>query len=446
MAKLFGTDGVRGLADDFFKNNLAKNIGSALGIILKREKDNPSVVIGGDTRESYNAILNALTSGLCEFGIDVSVVGTVPTPAIAYFTANCGFDAGIMISASHNPHEYNGIKIFAKGGFKLSDAAEEEIEELIFKGISENRSLNQGNITNDSTLRESYINHLKSHILQTNVDIFAVIDCANGSASSTAKEIFSFLGDKTVFIGDEPDGSNINKGCGSTHISLLADKVLELGADIGLAFDGDADRFLAVDETGTVIDGDFILAILADSLREKGRLNGNAIVGTIVSNFGLSKFAEANGYNFLASKVGDRYVLEDIEKNGYSLGGEQSGHTIIREAATTGDGQLTALYILSRMTETGKSLSSLAAAMKRFPQHTVNIRASNENKVKIKTDKRISEIISDIENSLAGSGRIIVRPSGTEPVARIMVESIDESTAVSLCLEAARRISSVFEN
>lgn len=445
MKKLFGTDGVRGLAHELLDNGLAKNIGAALGIILKRENGAPRVVIGGDTRESYNDILEALTYGLSEKGIDVNIVGTVPTPAIAYFTAKCGFDAGIMISASHNPYEYNGIKIFARGGFKLSDAAEEEIEELIFSGIPQVESSNPGKTVYDSTLRDEYIKHLKKHAPQTKLDILAVIDCANGSATATAKEVFSFLGDETVFLGISPDGNNINKACGSTHIPILAQRVVELGADIGLAFDGDADRFLAVDERGCEVDGDFVLAILAESLREKGRLPGEAIVGTIMSNYGLSQFAKDRGYNFFSTKVGDRYILEEIEKCGYALGGEQSGHTIIRESATTGDGQLTALYLLSRMAETGKTLSSLASLMKRFPQHTVNISATAEQKVKIKTDNRISAIIEDIEQRLLNSGRIIVRPSGTEPVVRIMVENLDENTAASLCLEAAKRIQEVLE-
>ncbi len=443
MKKLFGTDGIRGLAYEFLTSELARKVGIALGILLKRQNDAPRVVIGGDTRESYNMLCEALSDGLTACGVNVSVVGTVPTPAIAYFTAKCDFNAGIMISASHNPYEYNGIKIFAEGGFKLSDEKENEIEEMIYAAPFLPETDSKGEVIYTPELRDKYIEYMKNYAPTEDTGIFAVIDCANGSAFATAKEIFSFLGEKTVFLGISPDGKNINKDCGSTKLNLLSDKVKELHADIGLAFDGDADRFLAIDEMGNEIDGDFILAILAESLREKKRLNMQTIVGTVMTNYGFCKFANDNNYIFIPTKVGDRYVLEEIESAGYSIGGEQSGHTIIREAATTGDGQLTALYLLSRMAETKKSLSSLAKIMKRFPQHMVNIKATNEEKEKIKSDERILSLIKNAEALLSDTGRILVRPSGTEPVVRIMVESLDEALAASLSAELSEKIKAI---
>ena len=443
MKKIFGTDGIRGVAYEFLTSELAENVGAALGIVLKKQKATPRVVIGGDTRESYTMLLEALTKGLCDRGIDVCVVGVVPTPAIAYFTAKCAFDAGIMISASHNPYEYNGIKIFAEGGFKLSDEKEEEIERILASTVLQSEESRKGTVVSSPELKEKYLEYIKNYAPQKKLDIFAVIDCANGSASATAKDVFSFLGDKTVYIGISPDGKNINQSCGSTHIDLLAKRVKELHADIGLAFDGDADRFLAIDENGNEVDGDFVLAILAESFHEKGKLDMQTIVGTVMTNYGFSKFADDKGYTFIPTKVGDRYVLEEMEKGGYALGGEQSGHTIIREAATTGDGQLTAVYILSRMAETGLTLSSLAGVMKKFPQRMVNIRATDEEKTKIKTDERIIEIIKEAEARLGNTGRLLIRPSGTEPVVRIMVECLDENLAVSLTDELCKKIKTI---
>ena len=446
MGKYFGTDGVRGVAYEFLNADLAEKIGLAFGSILLRQADSPRVVIGGDTRESYGMLLDSLTRGLTAMGAEVHVAGTVPTPAIAYLTAKCGFDGGIMISASHNPYEYNGIKILGSGGFKLSDEQENEIEEIIENGFPARPSIHTGRIINDDTLFQKYTAYLQGFAPEKKSTVRAVIDCANGSATATAKDVFAFLGENTVFIGDSPNGKNINDGCGSTHLPLLAEKVVQMGADIGIAFDGDADRFLAIDEKGREVDGDAVLAILAESLKEKGRLYENTVVGTVATNYGFNEFANAGGYNFIATKVGDRYILEQMERGGYSLGGEQSGHTIIREAATTGDGQLTALYILSRMAETGKTLSELAKVFKKYPQHTVNLRVSDEGKKRMASDERIDAIIKDAQACLTGNGRILVRPSGTEPVVRIMVESIDENTAQTLCCDVAEKIKSILDN
>lgn len=444
MKKLFGTDGIRGIAYEFLTEELAVKVGEALGSILKDNTRSPTVVIGGDTRESYGMLLSALTEGLVRVGANVHVAGTVPTPAIAYFTATLGFDAGVMISASHNPYRYNGIKILARGGFKLSDEEELEIERLVDYGkFSE--SGQRGKVTRDKSLLEKYVAHLKSFGPEAKTDLRAVIDCANGSAAATAREVFSFLGKDTVFIGTSPDGRNINDGCGSTDLSLLSRTVTALGADIGIAFDGDADRFLAVDERGNEVDGDFVLAILAEGLKEKGRLCKMGLVGTVTSNMGLAEFAKDIGCNFVAAKVGDRYVLEEMERCGYSLGGEQSGHTIIREAATTGDGQLTALYVLLRMAETAKPLSSLASVMRRYPQHTVNVAANAEAKERIASDAQISELI-DLERARIGHGRILVRASGTEPVVRIMVEAPEAQTAKAVCESIANRLRVILMN
>lgn len=440
MGKFFGTDGVRGIANEFLNGELAEKIGAAFGSVLRKRSESPSVVIGGDTRESYGMLLDALTKGLTAMGVNVHIAGTVPTPAIAYFTANCGFDGGIMISASHNPYEYNGIKILDRGGFKLSDEQEEAIEDIMESQCCISKSAQTGKTINAPSLLQKYIRYLKSFSFKNSRTIRAVIDCANGSASASAKDVFAFLGKDTLFIGDSPDGKNINAGCGSTHLTFLAQKVVETGADIGIAFDGDADRFLAIDEKGCEIDGDFILAILADSLNEKERLYKNTVIGTVTTNYGFVEFAKKNGYNFSPTKVGDRYVLEEIENGGYSLGGEQSGHTIIREAATTGDGQLTALYVLARMAETGKSLSELASVMKKYPQYTVNISVSDEGKRRIAIDEGVIAVIKEAESRLGDGGRILVRPSGTEPVVRIMVESLNEDTARAVCEETAKKI------
>lgn len=446
MGKLFGTDGIRGIAYEFLTAELCEKIGAALGSILNKQSRSPRAVIGGDTRESYGMLLDALSGGLARMGVNVHIAGTVPTPAIAFFTASCDFDAGIMISASHNPYEYNGIKIFGRGGFKLSDEQEAQIEALMENDTLVSAQAKTGKIISDASLLKKYVDYLKTFAPSNKSTPRAVIDCANGSACATAKDVFQFLGKDAVFIGISPDGRNINDKCGSTNLSLLAKKVTQTGADIGIAFDGDADRFLALDERGREIDGDFVLAILADCLYEKGALLKNTVVGTVTTNYGFCEFARNHGYAFSATKVGDRYVLEEMERAGYSLGGEQSGHIIIREAATTGDGQLTALYVLSRMAQTGKALSELASVMKKYPQYTANIAATENEKSKLKNNERVASVIEDAKKLLAGSGRILVRPSGTEPVVRIMVESRDEKIAKSVCDEAAEKIKKIIES
>ena len=443
MRKLFGTDGVRGIAGEFLTYDLAESIGYALGKILKNEKgDGIRAIIGTDTRESRTFLKEAIAKGLTRTGAIAFDIGVVSTPAVAYLAKKHGYDAGVMISASHNSYEYNGIKIFGSDGFKLTDEEEEEIEELIFTEGTPNNDC-KISLTSAPLLKNEYADYLKGYIKYDLSGIRAVVDCANGSAYSTAKEIFDSAGLSAEYIGCEPDGININRDCGSTHLSMLREKVLSSGADIGLAFDGDADRFLAIDENGNEIDGDYVLAILSLAMREDGKLALDTVVGTVMSNYGFTKFAKDNSLNFIPAKVGDRYVLEEMLKMGYSLGGEQSGHVIIKEAATTGDGQLTAIYLLNRLAETKKPLSELASVMKKYPQHMVNVSADADGKRAFKEDSRIAGIIADAEKKLASSGRILVRPSGTEPVVRIMVESMDAGMTTSLCEDVAAKIKEI---
>lgn len=443
MRKLFGTDGVRGIAGEFLTYELAEAIGYALGRVLTEEGSSaPRVIIGTDTRESRTFLKEAIASGLSKIGSMAYDVGIVSTPAVAYLTKKHGYDAGVMISASHNSYEYNGIKIFGSDGFKLTDEEEERIEGIIFENtVSRGEALSP--LTEKPELKHEYAEYLRTYICENYSGIRAVVDCANGSAYATAKEILDGSGIEAEYIGCEPDGININRGCGSTHLSLLKEKVISSGADVGLAFDGDADRFLAIDEKGNEVDGDFVLAILSLSLREKGKLNSDAVVGTVMSNYGFNKFASDNALKFVATKVGDRYVLEEMLKMDYSLGGEQSGHVIIKEAATTGDGQLTAIYLLNRIAEMKKPLSELASVMTKYPQHMVNVSADADGKRAFKEDSRIKTVIDDAEKALGATGRILVRPSGTEPVVRIMVESMDPTLTVSLCEDVAAKIKEI---
>lgn len=437
MSRLFGTDGVRGIAYEFLNRELATNIGKALGYILN--KDDAKILIGCDTRESGKMITDALCEGLCAYGCSCFTTGTVSTPAIAYLTKSYGFDAGIMVTASHNPYEYNGIKIFGKDGFKLSDEKEDEIESLISSEKLTAPEGKTGKVIHNEELKKEYSDYLISAGASLS-GIRAVIDCANGSACSTAQEIFTALGADCEFIGISPDGKNVNKDCGSTHLDKLKAHMAEGNFDIGIAFDGDADRCLAIDEMGNEIDGDHILAILSVNMKRKGKLNSDTVVGTVMANCGFSKFCSDNGIRFIPTKVGDRYVLEEMERGSYSLGGEQSGHIIIRELATTGDGQLTAIMLMAAMKESGLPLSKLAAICKKYPQYMVNVNATASQKAALATDKRILNIINNANIELSSSGRLLVRASGTEPLIRIMVESDNEERTKALCCKIASDI------
>lgn len=450
MRRLFGTDGIRGIANEFLSCERATMVGRALGHVLSsNHKYRPLVIIGMDTRRSSEMLASAISAGLYSVGSDVMTLGVVPTPAVAYLVKKYKAKAGVMISASHNPYEYNGIKIFGEEGYKLSDELEEQIESIVLDNtppVKMAKNDEVGRRYSASYALHDYVSHLL-HTTDISLDGMRIaIDCANGSASATAEELFRGLGADVHVLYDKPDGININNGCGSTHIEALQKYVVDNKMEVGLAFDGDADRCLAVDEYGNEIDGDFIMAILALDMKERGILNKNTVVGTVMSNYGFQKFCEKNGINFMAAKVGDRYVLELMKQEGYSFGGEQSGHIIIPRYATTGDGQLTGVALLSLIKSSGKKLSELASVMKKYPQHTVNIEATQNQKIALFTDEEIKAIIGNAENLLAGDGRIVVRASGTEPVVRIMVESSDGEKTSKIAEETAEKIKKTLAN
>ncbi len=429
MGRLFGTDGVRGIANGTLTCELAMNIGRAAACVLKNNStDKPRFLIGSDTRKSSDMLINSIAAGLCSVGADVTVLGVVPTPAVAYLVRKYKADAGIMISASHNPAEFNGIKIFSSDGFKLPDELEEQIETLIIYnnlGSGVVTGGNIGSIRYDTNAVNDYVDFLRATISGKFAPLKVAVDCANGSSSVTAKKLFEGLGADVTILSDNPDGININKDCGSTHLENLRNYVLANNCDIGIAFDGDADRCLCVDELGNEVDGDFIMAICALDMKERGKLTKNTAVGTIMTNFGFTKFCEANDIKFIPTKVGDRFVLEEMLLEDYAFGGEQSGHIIFREFATTGDGQLTALQLLDVISRKKQKLSQLACVMTRYPQVTVNITVSQEGKLKFYTDNDIKEAIEKAKEVLSGTGRIVVRPSGTEPLIRVMTEGSD---------------------
>lgn len=442
--KLFGTDGVRGVANSELTVELAMQIGRCAASVLSNGSDHrPVVAIGTDTRASADMLTSAIAAGVCSMGANVLLLGVVTTPAIAFLLEKLNADAGIMISASHNSAEFNGIKIFSKSGYKLPEMLEEQIEDLIEKGDDVTKRPIGGEV---GTIRQienasrQYIDHIKNSIDSDLSGLNIAIDCANGSASATARTLFSELGASIFVLSDSPDGVNINRDCGSTHTEALAKFVVENHLDCGVAFDGDADRCLCVDENGELIDGDKIMAICSLDMKQRGILNKNTVVGTIMSNFGFSKFCEENDIDFVATKVGDRFVLEEMLQNGYSLGGEQSGHVIFREYATTGDGQLTSVQLLSLLKRSGKKLSELASVMKRYPQSMINVKISKQGKLKFYTDAEVLRAINKAEKELSGSGRLVVRPSGTEPLLRVMVESLDADQADRVAKEVAEVI------
>ena len=444
MRRLFGTDGVRGRANEYLSCERAVQIGRALGTVLSsNRKYRPKVIIGMDTRISSEMLSSAISSGLCSVGSDVMRLGVVPTPAVAYLVKKYKAKAGIMISASHNPYDYNGIKIFGEEGFKLSDELEEQIESIVLDNTPPPRLASAAEIGRCSDAPyalHDYINYLMHTTSTTLEGLKVAIDCSNGSASASAKELFSALGAECYMLADNPDGININNNCGSTHLDQLKSFVVNEGMDVGVAFDGDADRCLAVDELGREADGDFIMAILALKLKNEGRLYKNTVVGTVMTNFGFTKFCDENDIKYIAAKVGDRYVLEMMNQEGFSFGGEQSGHIILRDFATTGDGQLTALTLLSHMKESGKKLSELCGVMKKYPQFTVNIDADQNEKIAFFTDEDIRDIISKTEEVIGCGGRLVVRPSGTEPLIRIMVEGSDANLAEKIATETSFKI------
>lgn len=444
MGRLFGTDGIRGVANEKLTVELAVATGRAVAASLKGgSRTKKMILVGMDTRISSDMLANAISAGILSVGYDVVNLGVVPTPAVAYLVRKYKARAGIMISASHNPYEFNGIKVFNSEGFKLADELEENIESIVLGEKPMPKCVvgaGIGKLIAKPEAVNEYIDYVCSTIDGDLEGCEVAFDCANGSSSATAKKLFEKLGVKCHMLSDAPDGTNINTNCGSTHLENLTTyvKINKLG--IGIAFDGDADRVLCVDEAGEVVDGDMIMAILALDMKERGTLRGNAVVGTIMSNLGFVKFCEKNGIRFEATKVGDRYVLEEMLLDNYCLGGEQSGHIIFKDYATTGDGQLSAVQLLSYIKRSGKTLHELKKVMTKFPQFIVNIRTTDAAKLAFYTDDDIKTILEDGEAKLGDSGRLLVRPSGTEPLIRVMTEGEDEIFTEAVAKQVAELI------
>lgn len=430
MGRLFGTDGVRGIANESLTPELALQIGRAAAMVLIKESksEKPTVLIGKDTRASGDMLEAALTAGFTSVGCNVLSVGVVPTPAVAYLVCQYGCEAGVMISASHNPCEYNGIKIFQKTGYKLDDAIEEEIEAIILDKSQEIPVMLGGEVGNRlycKTAVKDYVDHVVSTASVRFDGLSIALDCANGSASVCAKDIFTALGAKCLMLSDTPDGVNINDNCGSTHPEELMRFVKDAGLDLGLAFDGDADRMLAVDENGELVDGDKVIAICSKRMKEEGRLAKNTAVVTVMSNMGFFKFCKENDIECAKTAVGDRYVLERMLKDGYNIGGEQSGHVIFLDYASTGDGELSGVQLVETVVKSGKKLSELAQIMKVYPQVLINVTVTPEGKQKYNNDEYIISAVQQAEMELSGEGRVLVRVSGTEPLVRVMLEGAD---------------------
>lgn len=426
MGRLFGTDGARGIAITQLTCEMAMNIGRAAALVLAKETNHaPKIIIGKDTRISGDVLEAALVAGICSVGANVHILGVVPTPAVAMLVKKYEADAGVMISASHNSVEFNGIKLFSGTGFKLSDKIEAEIEELILD-TPEKMQLKDGceigRVFYEMNAEWDYIRYVMKTIDTDFRGIKVALDCANGSASGTAKKLFEGLGASCVMVSDNPDGTNINKDCGSTHIENLMKTVVEKKCNVGLAFDGDADRCLAVDENGELIDGDKLLAIFSKFMKVQGKLKSNTCVVTVMSNLGFFKFAKENGIDATTTAVGDRYVLERMQKLDYNLGGEQSGHIIFLDEANTGDGQLTGVKLLEVLKKTGKKASELAACMETYPQVLVNVKITPDKKGMWEKNEKVMQAIEMYKEKLGDDGRILVRESGTEPLVRVMLE------------------------
>ena len=430
MARLFGTDGVRGVAGTELTIELAMKLGQAGAHVLTKEKSHkPTIIVGCDTRISGGMLANALMAGVCSVGANAVYVGVVPTPAVAYLTSLHKVDAGVVISASHNPMEFNGIKFFNGEGYKLSDELEDEIQAHIennMKDIDFPIGSGVGHIDYRFDMKDEYVEFEKKCVPVDLKGMKIVIDCAEGANSYTAVKTLKDLGAKLVAIHTNPDGTNINANCGSTHMEELMARVVKEKAQIGIAFDGDADRMLAVDENGNMIDGDQIMLICAKHMHDKNELKDDTLVVTVMTNLGLVIAAKELGIKLETTKVGDRYVLENMVENGYNLGGEQSGHVIFLDKNTTGDGLLSALHLLQVMVETGKPLSELASVMQILPQSLVNAKVPNHKKDSYMEYPAIAKAIEELEAKFAGEGRVLIRPSGTEPLVRVMIEGKDQ--------------------
>ena len=429
LGRLFGTDGVRGVAGQELDALLAYDLGRAGATVLSEGTERPRILVGRDTRISGNMLEAALAAGLCSVGADVLLAGVMPTPAVAWLTRKYGCDAGVVISASHNPMEYNGIKFFDGNGFKLPDATEDRIEALLgCDSLPRATGAAIGTIEHLDRAEDDYLGFLKGLVDVKLRGLRIVLDCANGAASHIAPRLFSELGAQILSVYDYPNGININDNCGSTHMEHLQSIVRDTNADIGFAFDGDADRMLAVDSTGELIDGDRIMAICALDMKRRGVLAGNALAVTVMSNLGLHVAMQEAGIELAVTAVGDRYVLERMQEKGYSIGGEQSGHVIFLEENTTGDGLVSAVKLLSAVVRSGKPLKELKQAMSVFPQVLVNVHLmDNEAKARLTADAEVNEAITRIEAGYGSRGRVLVRPSGTEPLIRVMIEGEDEA-------------------
>jgi phosphoglucosamine mutase len=446
MARLFGTDGVRGLANgDVITGDFALGLAQAAATVLtqgrhaerrRAEGRRPRAVLARDPRISGEFISSAVAAGLASSGIDVLDAGVIPTPAVAFLVDDIGADFGVVVSASHNPAPDNGIKFFAYGGTKLPDEVEDRIEEALASPELLPTGADVGRIRRFADAEDRYLLHLLGTLEGQRLDgLHIVIDCANGAAAGISPQLFTDAGATVTVIGNDPDGLNINAGLGSTHLGPLREKVLELGADLGIAHDGDADRCLAIDHTGAVIDGDRIMAILAISLRDRGMLTDDTLVATVMSNLGLRLAMAEHGIRLLETAVGDRYVLEAIAEHGLALGGEQSGHIVFRHYSTTGDGLLTGLQLAAEIVRSGRSLAELATVMTVYPQVLVNV--PNVDLTRLDSDAEVTAAVHSVEDRLGDTGRVLLRPSGTEPLVRVMVEAADAAAAESFAAELA---------
>ena len=451
MRKYFGTDGIRRIANTELTPELVYKVAKAGAYVLSKHTDHtPTILIGRDTRISGTLIESAMTAGFLSYGANVKLLGVIPTPAVAYLTRKLNADASVVISASHNTFEFNGIKFFSNKGMKIPDTLEEEIEEVMESGKLEELTAKNEKIGTSEyrlDLMDEYIYFFRKNF-DDNIDKYIKddfivgIDTANGATYQVAEKVFKALGIKYKIINNNPDGININQNCGSTHLENLKKFVVENKLSLGIAYDGDGDRCLAVDELGNEIDGDKLLAIISTNLRKKGKLNKDTIVATVMSNLGLNKFTRDNGLELLQTKVGDRYVLEEMLKDGFNLGGEQSGHVILLDYNPTGDGILTSLMLIQTILEEGKKASELANMVKLYPQILINAKVNSDKKYEYKEDKEINAAIDKLEKEFAGNGRVLIRPSGTEPLVRVMIEGEDQEYIT----KKAQEIADLIEN
>ncbi|RQD68833.1 MAG: phosphoglucosamine mutase [Tindallia sp. MSAO_Bac2] len=443
MARLFGTDGVRGIAGEDLTAELAFKLAKACAVVMLKDTEKPLAIIGKDTRKSCDALEAALSAGFFSMGVDVASVGIIPTPGVAYLTKSTRASCGVMISASHNPAAYNGIKFFDEKGYKLDDTLEDEIEEVMkdpVKMTSNVEAKEMGKWRQREADVDQYIKHLKDGVSSDFTSFRVTLDTANGAAWRIAPEVFAALGAKVHIINNQPNGININEQCGSTHTKSLQEKVVQTKSHFGFAYDGDADRLIAVDDTGAIVDGDKIMALLALRFKEKNKLPKNTLVTTVMSNVGLELALKEQGCLLVRTKVGDRYVLEEMQKEGYVLGGEQSGHIIYLEQSTTGDGLLTSLMLTSLMAEKKEPLSKMASVMKSYPQVLVNAKVQNKLKDQYMDDPEICSEIKCLEKEMDGKGRVLIRPSGTEALVRVMLEGEDQEKLSRLAKKLAKVI------